>query len=97
VHSTLLAADALRDKGDDDAAAKRLDQAARVSTGDVRAAVARAVRALGRRETASPALRLGDAPELAPLTAAIGACLRCAAWSDLVTARLRLRRAEVKS
>ncbi|MGO9833935.1 MAG: tetratricopeptide repeat protein [Polyangiaceae bacterium] len=76
VHSTLLAASTLRAAGDDDAAAKRLEQAARVSAGDVRAAVARATRALGRGETASAALRLPDSPLLAPIAEAIGACLR---------------------
>ncbi len=47
-----------------------------MSTGDVRAAVARAARALGRAETSSAALRLPDSPALAPIAEAIGACLR---------------------
>jgi len=76
VHSTLLAASTLRAAGDDDAASKRLEQAARVSAGDVRAAIARATRALGRGETTSAALRLPDSPLLAPVAEAIGACLR---------------------
>jgi len=76
VHSTLLAATALQAEGNDDAAAKRLEQAARISTGDVRAAIARATRALGRSETTSAALRLPDSPVLAPVAEAIGACLR---------------------
>ncbi|HLK38513.1 MAG TPA: tetratricopeptide repeat protein [Polyangiaceae bacterium] len=76
IHSTLLAADELRRAGEDDAAAKRLDQAVRAAPGEVRATMARAVRALCRGELASPALRLGDAPELAPVGAALGVSLR---------------------
>jgi Tfp pilus assembly protein PilF len=76
VHSTLLAASALLAAGDYDAASKRLEQAARVSTGDVRAAIARATHALGRREVASASLRLPDSPALAPIAEALGACLR---------------------
>jgi len=76
LHSTLLAAAALSAAGDEDGASKRLEQAARISTTDVRAAVLRATRALGRGETASAALRLPDSPVLSPIGAAIGACLR---------------------
>ncbi len=49
-HSTLLAADLLRARGDDEGAAKRLEQAARLVPGDARPAVARAVRALGKQD-----------------------------------------------
>lgn len=76
VHSTLLAADALRAAGDDEASAKRLDQAARITASDVRASLARAVRALGRGETTSAALRLPETPELAPIAEGIHAALR---------------------
>ena len=49
VHSTLLAADALQTAGNQDEATKRLDQAARTSSSDVRASTfAQATRALGR-------------------------------------------------
>jgi tetratricopeptide (TPR) repeat protein len=76
VHSTLLASEALRAAGDEEAAVKRLDQAARITTADVRAPIARAIRALARGDTASAALRLADAPDLAPLSEAINLALR---------------------
>ena len=76
VHSTLVASEALRASGDEEAAVKRLDQAARITTADVRAPIARATRALARGETASAALRLADLPELAPLSEAINLALR---------------------
>jgi hypothetical protein len=76
IHSALLGADALRAAGEEEASAKRYDQAARISAADVRAALARAARALSRDETASASLRLPDAPELAPLAEAIAAVLR---------------------
>ena len=76
VHSALVAADALQTGGNDDEAAKRLDQAARTSSSDVRAAIARATRALGRGELTSAALRLPDTPELAPVAEAIQTLLR---------------------
>jgi tetratricopeptide (TPR) repeat protein len=76
VHSALLAARASSAGPDDDAASKRLEQAARVSTADLRAAVFRATRALGRGETASAALRLPESPILAPVAEALGTCLR---------------------
>jgi hypothetical protein len=75
-HAALLAAEMLRIAGDDDAAAKRYDAAMRAAPGDVRAPVARAVRALARDETASPALRMPDAPQLAPVAQAIGTALK---------------------
>ncbi len=76
VHSTLLAAEALRAAGDEEAAGKRFEQAARISTADVRAALARAVRALARGDTSSAALRLPDSPDLAPVAEAIATALR---------------------
>jgi tetratricopeptide (TPR) repeat protein len=76
VHSTLLAAEALRAAGDEEGAAKRLDQGARIATTDVRAPIARAARALAKGETASAALRLADSPELAPVADAINLALR---------------------
>lgn len=77
VHSTLLAAEAMRAAGDEDGATKRLDQAARIASGDVRAAILRAARALGRGETTSAALRVPEgAEELTPLSEAIDVALR---------------------
>ena len=76
IHTTLLASEALRAAGDEEAAVKRLDQAARIAAADVRAPIARAARALARGETASAALRLADAPELVPLSEAINVALR---------------------
>jgi cellulose synthase operon protein C len=76
VHSTLVASEVLRASGDEEAAVRRLDQAARITTADVRAPIARATRALARGETASAALRLADLPELAPLSEAINLALR---------------------
>jgi len=77
VHSTLLAAERLRAMGEEEAATKRLDQAARIATGDVRAAILRAARALGRGETTSAALRVPEgAEDLAPLAEAIDTALR---------------------
>jgi tetratricopeptide (TPR) repeat protein len=77
VHSMLLAVDALRAAGDEDATSKRLDQAARIGTGDTRAIILRAVRALGRNDTSSATLRLPDGvEELAPVGEALQAALR---------------------
>ena len=76
IHSALLAADALRASGDDEGATKRYEQAFRLVPNDVRAPIARAARALARSEMASAALRMPDAPELAPVAAALGAALR---------------------
>ena len=70
VHSTLLAYDAVRAAGDDEAATKRLDQAMRVTAADVRAPITRAARALARGETTSAALRLPENAELAPIAEA---------------------------
>lgn len=76
VHSALLTAEALQAAGHADEATKRLDQAARTSSSDVRAAIARAARALGRGELSHAALRLPEAPELAPVAEAIHTLLR---------------------
>ena len=75
LHSMLLSVEALRASGDDDATTKRLDQVARAAAGDARPAIARAARALGRNEVASPALRLPDG-DLAPVSEALQAALR---------------------
>ena len=76
VHDALLAADVLRLAGDDDGAAKRWDQAVRVAPGDPRAPLARAAERLARRDLSHQALRLPDAPELAPLGEAIARALK---------------------
>ncbi len=76
LHATLLAADTLRLAGDEDGASKRYDAAFRASPSDPRAPVLRAARALAKSETASAALRMPDAPELAPFTQAISQALR---------------------
>jgi tetratricopeptide (TPR) repeat protein len=76
IHSALMAANAARAVGDDEGAAKRLEQAARISNGDVRAAVWRAARALAQGELTHPALRLPDSQEMSPLAAAVSAVLR---------------------
>jgi cellulose synthase operon protein C len=76
VHALLLAADTLRAAGQNEAALQRLDAVAQAAPGDVRAAITRAASALARDDTASAALTLPDAPELAPVADAIGVCLR---------------------
>lgn len=76
LHSILLAAEALRARGDDVGAATRLEQATRVEITDLRAATLRAAGALAEGTTTGPALRLPDLTELEPLTRAIRACLR---------------------
>lgn len=76
LHSLLLEAEALRARGDDDGAATRLEQAARMGGADVRAATLRAASALAAGAVTGPALRLPDLTELAPLAQAIRTCLR---------------------
>lgn len=77
LHAMLLAAEALRAAGDDEGAAKRVDQAARQAPTDARAVVMRAVRALARNDVASPALRPTDGgDELAPIVQALDTALR---------------------
>jgi tetratricopeptide (TPR) repeat protein len=76
-HSMLLAAAAATEAGDEDDADRRLDQAARMAPGDLRAAVDRVARALGRSEPGiASALRLPQAAELAPVAEALRTCLR---------------------
>ena len=75
-HATLLAAEVLRSRGDDDGSAKRLDQAARLVPVDARPALGRAVRALARQDVNSIALRLPDAGGLGPLGEAVSSALR---------------------
>ncbi len=77
VHSMLLTVDALRAAGDEDGTSKRLDQAARIGAGDVRAVILRAVRALARNEVSSATLRLPEGVEdLAPVADALQLALR---------------------
>lgn len=76
IHSALLAAEALRARGDEEGASERLGEAAALGSADVRAAVLRATRALGRNETPGASLRISDSAELAPVARAIAAVLR---------------------
>jgi tetratricopeptide (TPR) repeat protein len=82
LHSTILAAEALRQGGDDEGAGKRLDQAVRLAPGDARAVVMRATRALGTGDTSSAALstlaarRLPEGSGLEPLGEAVSSVLR---------------------
>jgi tetratricopeptide (TPR) repeat protein len=75
LHSALLAAEALRARGDHEGATARLEQAAGIQGDDVRASVLRAASALAN-ENPSAALALQDLAELAPLRDAIAQCLR---------------------
>ncbi len=76
LHATLYASTLLSAQGDSEASSNRLDQTARMAPSDVRVVLLRAAAALGRGETASPALRLADAPETATIANAIGNALR---------------------
>jgi cellulose synthase operon protein C len=77
VHSMLLSAEAAAADGDDEDAAKRFEQAARIAPTDARVAAGRAARALAKRDTAAAAgLRFADAQELAPIAEALRTCLR---------------------
>jgi tetratricopeptide (TPR) repeat protein len=76
LHSTILAAEALRERGDDERASKRLDLAVRLGPGDARAAVMRVTRALSTGDTSSAALRFPDGGPLAPLAEAVSSLLR---------------------
>ncbi len=74
LHGALLASQALGASGDDEGAAKRLEQATRMAPGDARVVTARAARALSRGELNSPALRAPDS--LPTLATAIDSALR---------------------
>ena len=87
VHSVLLAADALFARSDEEGAQKRLEQAMRMGTGDVRAAVARVARGLAKADPASPLLRLPEGPELSPVVEAVAQCLRLRGSERKDTAR----------
>jgi hypothetical protein len=76
LHSTILAAEVQRQSGDDEGAAKRLEQAVRLAPGDARAAVMRVTRALSTGDASSTALRLPDGSALAPLAEAVSSVLR---------------------
>jgi tetratricopeptide (TPR) repeat protein len=76
VHSALLAAEALRARGDEEGASERLGEAAAMGSADVRAAVLRATRALAHDETTGASLRISDSAELAPVARAIATVLR---------------------
>lgn len=76
LHATLYAATLLAQSGDADGAAKRLEAAARMAPTDARVVSLRAAKTLSKGELSSPALRVADAPAIAPLAAAIGDALR---------------------
>ena len=76
LHATLLAADALSRASDDEAAAKRLEQAARLAPADPRVVALRAARSLAKAEYNNVALRVPEDDGLAPFAAAIGSLLR---------------------
>ncbi|MGA3123047.1 MAG: tetratricopeptide repeat protein [Polyangiaceae bacterium] len=76
LHSALLAAEAVRARGDHEGANARLEQAAGNQGDDVRAAVLRAASALAHHDNPSAAVLLQDLAELAPLANAIAQCLR---------------------
>lgn len=71
VHVTLLAADVARAGGDLDGACNRWEQATKLDPVDVRAPLALAAVALGRREHTSPALRLSEVREFEALDRAV--------------------------
>jgi tetratricopeptide (TPR) repeat protein len=75
-YSMLLSADAAAADGDDEGAAKRLAQAARLAPTDVRVAVDRAARALAARDLSGSTTRFADGPELARVVEAFQTCLR---------------------
>jgi tetratricopeptide (TPR) repeat protein len=72
-HAALLAAEALRASGQTEAASERFDAVARTETHDVRAAIARATRAL---QTDAAAADVPDVPEWATLREAVATCVR---------------------
>ncbi len=76
VHSTWLAAEALRVAGQHDSAVNRLESAARAARSDARTAVARATRALNSDTPSEAAQTLQDAPEIAAVSEAVAICLR---------------------
>ncbi len=76
LHATIYAAQAVAAGGDDEAAAKRYDVAARIAPSDARALLSRALRALMKGELTNAALKLPDAPELVGLSTALSSALR---------------------
>ncbi|MFO0642770.1 MAG: tetratricopeptide repeat protein [Polyangiaceae bacterium] len=71
VHATLLAADVARASSDLDGARARWEQATKLDPVDVRAPLALAADALGRRDHTSPSLRLSEVREFEPLDKAV--------------------------
>ncbi|MGD0675377.1 MAG: tetratricopeptide repeat protein [Polyangiaceae bacterium] len=76
LHSSLLAVEALRARGEEELGDEKLAEASRAGPPDVRAAIAQAARALARGDLSSPALQPTGAPELASLERALAVCLR---------------------
>jgi cellulose synthase operon protein C len=75
-HSLLLAAEAFRASGRDDAAGMRLEQESEVPTRDVGGVVLRTARALARGDSAGAAAEVRNAPDLQPVADAVAVCLR---------------------
>ena len=75
LHATLLAADALARASDDEAAAKRLEQAARLAPGDARVVALRAAHALAKGEHNHASLRIPEGDSLAAFASAVASLL----------------------
>lgn len=71
LHGALLAADLFARVGEDEAAAKRLEHAARFSPNDARVVTLRAANGLAQDSPTSATLRVPDAPHLAELSQAV--------------------------
>ncbi len=76
LHTFLVGAEHLHLAADDDGAARRLEQAARLVPDDARAYTTRAARALSRNDYVNPALRSAEASALASLSLGVGTALR---------------------
>lgn len=76
LHASLLASDALARSSDDEAAAKRLEQAARLAPTDPRVVALRAARSLSKGEFNHVSLRIPEGEVMGPFAAAVGTLLR---------------------
>src|SRR5262249_25084369 len=77
LHEALLAAESVRvHGGGDETLWARWEQARALGAGDVRVVMGRAALALSREQMASDALRVPEAPELAPVAQAMESALR---------------------
>ncbi len=75
LHGALLAADLFTRVGEDEAAAKRLEHAARFAPNDARVVTLRAATALAQNTPTTASLRIPDAPHLAELGQAVNVVL----------------------